>query len=244
MARTLGAIKTLVEGHTGRTKASLETALGDSALKVATMNHPFKDTHSTPSDFTITEDAYEVDISAVSPIHILTAQIVQADGTRNSWLKMKQQEWWDEFVVNPEDNIKCWPRYGLLRGSSIFLNGPAESGLELRLRISTIPTFADDDTECPIELLDIFVEYYMTAGVFMEMTNIEKAIFWKREALGPFYERGKVGGELLNAINADKFGRADELVMGGPKEIGDPGLAVRNLIDGHPRYGETHLWFK
>jgi len=248
MARTRSEIQDLVSLHTGYSttaKGTLMDALCDSALKLAIMKHSFRDSISTPDDFTIDEDSTSVDIESVSNlIHIVTARIVEADGSRNKVLKMKNRTWWDRHVINPEDNQKGWPNFGLRYGTKVYLDRPANSGLELRLRVSTSQSFADDDTECPVDVLELFVEKYVTAGVFLSVENPQSYLFWKSEALGPLYDRGIVGGELLNAINADKFDTSEELQI-ERDDIGlrDRGIAVENLITGHDRYGETDTWY-
>ena len=193
MSRTRGAIKTLVRSHTGRSKEALENSLCDSALKIALTKHPFKDAMSTPSDIALTEDLYSVDISSVSAFHIVTARIVEASGSRNTELIIKNRTWWDKNIVNPEDNLKGWPEYGLHAGNTMYFDKPLQSGLELRLRITTEQTFTDDNTTCPIALLDIFVEKYVTANVFADVANTERYLFWKSEAIGPRYDTGESG---------------------------------------------------
>ncbi len=244
MARTRAEIQTLVELNTGRgDKDTLMDSLCDTALKLAVMRHPFKDATTIPDDFTITEDATSVDISGTTNIiNIITARIVQASGSLNKRLWLKQRQWWDEHVINPEDNQKGWPEFALRVGTNIILDRPAESNLELRLRVSTVPTFTDDSTESPIALLDIFIEQYVTAYVFHSIEQDKAFYFWKTEALGPNYDRGRIGGSLLAAINADTFEPAEQNEMGRPADF-NRGLAVQNLITGHPLYGETVTWF-
>lgn len=244
MARTRAEIQTLVELNTGRgDKDTLMDSLCDTALKLAVMRHPFKDATTIPDDFTITEDATSVDISGTTNIiNIITARIVQASGSLNKRLWLKQRQWWDEHVINPEDNQKGWPEFALRVGTNIILDRPAESNLELRLRVSTVPTFTSDATESPIALLDIFIEQYVTAYVFHSIEQDKAFYFWKNEALGPNYDRGRIGGSLLAAINADTFEPAEQNEMGRPAAFNN-GTAIRNLIPGHPLYGETVSWF-
>ncbi len=246
MARTRAEIKTLVESHTGHTKDTLENSLCDTALKVALMQHAFKDAQSSPSDITITTDAVSVDISAISDlVNIVTARLVQADGTKNQILKFKTKTWWDEFVVNAEDNQGGWPTYGSRWGDAILLDRPAEAGIELRLRVTTIQTFTNDATVCPIALLDVFVEQFVTAGVFADLENWESSKFWNQEALGMQYKmNGKVGGQLANAINTDTIGdTALDLASKGPGYNAQGGVAIKNLNVGHEDYGNTRTWW-
>ena len=244
MARTRAEIKKLVHSHTGRTKDTLESSLCDSALKLAGHAHPFKDAQTDAADQTITEDANSVDISSLNAIHIVTARIVEASGQRNQKLVMKSVSWWDEHVVNAEDNTKGWPVYGFHRGGKVYLDRPAESGLELRLRITTIQTFASDATACPISVLDLFVEDFVTAGVFKDLTLTDKFLFWHRSALGSQFEiNGNIGGLLNLAIESDKTDIAEEFNMEPSSRKSMPGLSILNNISDHDNYNNYASWY-
>lgn len=256
MARTRGAIKTLVESHTGRTKDVLENSLCDSALKLAVLKHPFKQAILHLADFTLTEDLWQVDISTLTtdqnsvdissytPLGIVTARIVEASGSRNMPLIIKGQTWWDKHIINPEDNTKGWPVYGIYVGDYIYFDRPLQSGLELRLRVTVEQAFTDDDTVCPIACLDLFVEKFVTAEVFLDVGNHERFIFWKAQALGPRYEVGDIGGALEDAIQHDLFEIAEELKMARGNGVGgNLGLSILNLTDWHDRYNEVDMWY-
>lgn len=245
MARTRAQTKTLVESNTGRTKDALENSLHDTALKIALLRHPFKDAQSVPSDITITEDATSVDISAITGLRsIVTARIVEASGSRNKILKCKTRSWWDEHVINPEDNQKGWPQYGMRVGSTIVIDRPSESGLELRLRVTTDQTYASDATECPISVLDIFVEHYVTAFIFKSLENDEMYKHWMASAMGIRYLiDGTIGGSLADAIAADEDPALD--LKAEPYDrpsVHAAGVSVENLIEGHDDYGNTRWW--
>lgn len=246
MARTRGEIKTLIRSHTGRSKEALENSLCDSALKLALQKHHFKDAISMPSDFTLTEDATSVDISSASPLGIVTARIVEADGSRNTALIIKGKSWWDEHVINAEDNTKGWPKFGLRIGDTMYFNCPLIDGLELRLRITTAQTFTNDSTECPIEGLDLFVEKWVTSEVFLDVGNEERHLHYRKAALGFKYdESDKIGGALRDAIKDDLFEIAEDLSMEirGAEPGVNLGVSILNNIDWHDRYGETDVWF-
>lgn len=248
MARTRGEIKTLVEAHTGRTKEELENSLCDTALKMALLRHHFKDAQSQPEDLSIAEGATSVDISGVSGlINIVTARIVEADGTRNKILPLRARTWWDLHVVNAEDNMKGWPACGMRWGSTILLNRPAKSGIALRLRVTTDQVFDDDSTPCPISTLDVFVEHYVTAHVFKSIENNQAYSSWMLSALGARYlVNGEIGGELANAIDADSLGDVALDIQtepaGGSLSGASGGVSVKNMITGHDDLGETRWW--
>lgn len=245
MAETRGQIKQTVELNVGRENQELENKYCDEALKVALVEHPFDDAQSEPADFTITEDATSVNISGTANIiTIVTARIVQASGDLNEILKMKNRTWWDRHVINPEDNQKGWPEFGLHFGTSIVLDRPAESGLELRLRVTTEQTFTNDSTACPIALLDTFVTTYVTAKYFKQLKQFNAAREWMNEAVGPdFYKAGgqrKVGGLLQSAIDSDKANIAEEMTL--LETSRDRGIAIENQITGHGDYGNIRTW--
>jgi hypothetical protein len=245
MSETRGQIKQTVELNVGRENQELENKLCDEALKVALVEHPFDDAVSQPSDFTITEDATSVSIAGTTDIiTIVTARIVQASGDLNKVLKMKNRTWWDRRVINPEDNQKGWPEFGLHFGTSIILDRPAESNLELRLRVSTEQKFTTDSTACPIALLDTFVVTYVTAKYFKQLKQFNAAREWMNEAVGPdFYKAGnrrKVGGLLQSAIDSDKSNIAEEMTLLETTKA--QGVAVENLITGHGDYGSIREW--
>ena len=248
MARTRTQIKTLVIAHTGRDKDTVMNSLCDSALKLAIQVHPFWDSiTNTYSDFAITTSATSVDITTASAIHVLTARIVETDGKRNAPLKLKNRVWWDKHVVNAEDNMQGWPAYAMhIRGgNTVYLDRPADSGLTLRIRESTAKTFASDDTACPIECLDIFVEQYVTAEIFASIGDMDKYWIWRRRAVGPKFDDGsEVGGSLLRAINDDKYGLGEDVAMEEPSayDRAQTGLAILNQITDHERYGEIDWW--
>ena len=82
-AMTLTAIKAIVESNTGRSKDTFETSAADEALKVALMEHPFRDAQSTPTDIVIVEDTTSSTIATASVIDIVTARIIEVSGSRN-----------------------------------------------------------------------------------------------------------------------------------------------------------------
>jgi len=253
MAKTRAEIAALVVLNTGRSdKTSLINSQCDNALKVAVTEHPFQDSLHICDDLTIDEDATSVDISTLTEssvsvgtvIDIITARIVEADGSRNKILKLKNKQWWDKNIVNPEDNQKGWPRFGLKFGSKIILECPAMSGLELRLRVSSVPTFAGDDVECPIGILDVFVEQYVTAMVYLSLGMTDKYLSWYIMALGRDYDRGRVGGTLLQCKQKDRSESAeDKVVERDMSTAKERGVSVKNLITGHDRCGEIDTWY-
>ncbi len=242
MAMTRHKIKSLVELNVGRSNDQLENKLCDEGLAIALDIHPFQDAVSMPADITITEDNTDVDISAITNIvTVVTARIVQASGDSNEKLVMKNQTWWDTFIVNAEDNQKGWPQYGLRKGTTIYLDRPAESNLELRLRVTRTQTFSTDNTECPIALLDKFLVKYVTAEMFAKLKQWESAEMWRKKALGPYFDtRGEPGGFLAAAISIDKADIAEEMQMQDQEH--ETGVSVRNLISGHDDYGNIRKW--
>ena len=249
-AKTRGEIKTLIQEHTGRTKTTLENAFCNDALKLAQMAHAFKDAQSEPSDYAITEDTTYVTVSpATSIVSIVTARIVEASGSRNKLLKLKTRSWWDEHVINPEDNMKGWPEYGLMWGSTMRFDRPVDSNLELRLRLNleqiftTVGSTGADTCVCPIYVLDKFVEHYATAEIFKSIRSWDSYKLWHVSALGARWDTESIpGGELLAAIRADETGDHALSLSAGEPAAPAGGVAVENVIEGHDDYGNTRWW--
>lgn len=239
MARTRSEIKDLVELNTGRTdKESLINSQCDSALKIAMIKHNFHDACHICDDVAITEDTTSVAISSLTEssisigtiIDVVTARIVEDDGSKNTILKIKNRQWWDKNIINPEDNLKGWPTYGLHFGANIIFDRPVDSGLSLRLRVASVPTFESDSTECPISSLDLFIEQYVTAMVFLSIGKTDNYLSWYMLALGRDYDRGVIGGTLLSTIDKDKYSAAsDNKVERGVSVNNNAGITIQDL---------------
>jgi hypothetical protein len=179
-------------------------SLCDTALKVACLAHTFKDTLTTPADVAITEDATTLALPSGTR-EIITVRIVDSADDRSAPLPLRNRTWWDRFVVTPEDNMKGWPQNALRFGSNLIIDRPSEANKSARFRISSIPTFTTGSTECPIEILDIFVEYFVTSHVFMSLEDKENYAFWMEQAIGTRGQKARntLGGALKEAIDAD-----------------------------------------
>lgn len=247
--RTRSQIKTIVDGHTGRAteKDTLIDYYCDEALKIAVHASPFRDAQSVPDDLSITEDTTTVDISSIGTIvDIISARIIEASSGKYSPLVIRDRVWWDKNIVSPNDNQKGWPKFAIREGDDIVLDRPPESGLTLRLRVTTEQTFESDDSPCPIALLDIFVTQYVTAMVFLSVENTESYQYWMGLAMGRKYlVDGTIGGLLGAAIMTDKIDEAEEFIAerrGDSADVLD-GIAIENLNDWHDDYGNTRVWY-
>ncbi len=245
MAKTRAQIKTAVDANTGRAteKNALIESLCDEALKLAINKHPFRDAQSEPIAFDITEDAVSVDISSITDlVHIVTARITEGNSsTTYANLVLRDRTWWDRHVINPEDNQKGWPVYGLRWKGTIRFDRPANSNLELRLVTTQEQAFASDATECPVKILDLFVIQYVTAFVFLSIQNMESYAYWKNIALGFKWDNGTVGGTLRHAIITDKYDLSEEMrASGGDSGSGRPrGLSILNQLINYDRQGNS-----
>lgn len=247
MTRTRAEIKTAVNYNTGRAteKAALIETLCNEALKIAIDEHPFEDSKAFNQDFAITTSSYTASIATLTSLaHVLSATIIETSGDRNMPLKMKNETWWAENVVNPEDNAETWPTYGLKRGTNIIFDCPVQAGLSLRLIVSNYQTFSTDSTTCPIAIADIFVTQYVTALVFLSLNEHEKYEQWYKMAMGMQYLiNGKVGGTLASIIDKDKKSRAEVFeARQSNMATAQSQVAVQNLITGHDDYGNVRLW--
>ncbi len=200
MARTRDEIEALVEIHTGKTdKDTLMHSLCDNALKAAILKHTFEDTRSTPSDVTTTEADTECDLPTGTR-ELISVRVIDSAVDANTLLILKPQTWWDKYIINPEDNGQGWPKYGLRFGTELLFDRPVNANITFRFRISTIPTFTSGSTECPIDVLDLFVEYYVTAFVYLSLENTDKYIFWLAMAKSAFKD-AVAADERMPAMN-------------------------------------------
>ena len=255
MAKTRLQIKTIVEANTGRStsKDSLINSLCDEALKIAIQEHNFRDAQSEQTTIALTEDSVSVDISAITNlVNLVTATIVDS-GSRSAPLILKTRTWWDKNVVNAEDNQKGWPVYGMRYKETLKFDRPVNSDLSVILVASQNQSFSDNQTECPIEILDTFVSQYVTAFVFLSVEQDNAYSKWKRICLGSNWDEGRVGGTLLHAINTDKIDLGEE--MNAQRESvggGVDGISVLNglqyrtpegVLTNHSQHGNVIGWF-
>ncbi len=226
MARTRGEIITLVKSHTGWTdrtdKDTLLDSLCDSALKYAVMEHPFRDlTTLTSGETEITTANTTVDLSGFSPavFKIVSARLLRVTNTTDNgrFLPLRNRKYWDKNIIDPTTNINGIPAQALRVGTTLYLDRPIESDWKLRLRYSTLNTYTSDSTETPSELLDLFVEYKVTADLFFDLEDMEKFAIWNRRAIGNNPEFP--GGELGRAIRADDREEAKETIVTRPWEL-------------------------
>lgn len=254
MARTRGELKTLIKEHIGwqdRTdKDSLIESLCDSALKYAIMEHDFRDlTTVTSGETEIPVGDTEVDISSFSPAvyKIITAKLLRANSSTESGypIPLRNRVWWDKFVIDPENNMPGIPRQLLRVKNTLHLDRPITDAWLLRLRYSSINIFTSDSTETPSELLDLFVEYKVTADMFFSLEDMEKFALWNRRAIGNNPEFP--GGELGRAIRADDKEMAKEMKLTRPWELvtpSDPFAITTRDIDWTPSspHNEFRAW--
>lgn len=229
MARTRGQLKTLIKEHVGwkdrSDKDSLIDSLCDSALKYAIMEQDFRDlTTVTSGETEIAVGSTEVDLSSFDPAvyKIVTAKLLRVDNSTASGypLPLSNRWWWDKYVIDPDNNNPGIPRNALRIKSTLQFDRPIEDDWKLRLRYSSINTYTSDSTETPSELLDLFVEYKVTADVFFSLEDMEKFALWNRRAIGNNPERQ--GGELARAIRADDKEAAKEIQITRPWSLQTP----------------------
>ena len=184
MARTRLEIQELVILNTKRTdKTDLIQKLCDTALKLAISRHSFQDA-SIEVSYAITEDTSTVDVSANNWINMRTLRIVDSSTAEQSrGLVLKSNIWFDKNYPFPNDNLKGWPIYCSKLSGSIILDRKVEANRSLYIRGSVEQVFAADSTPCPIALLDIFVEEYVTAKLLMSYHEYEKAQQWMGQSL-------------------------------------------------------------
>ena len=225
MARTRLEIQELVILNTQRTdKTSLIQKLCNSSLKVAISKHPFQDA-SVEAIFPITEDTANVDVSAQTWVNMRTLRIVDSSSVeKSSPLTLKSNIWFDKNYPYPLDNMKGWPVYGSKISGSVIFDRPVSENLSLYVRGAVEQVFAADGTECPIELLDIFVEEYVTSKLLMSYHEYEKAQYWMSQAIS----------SLKLAIENDTMIAQESKSERGTSNL-DSGSIVTSGLEGVPQ---------
>ena len=220
MAYTRTEIITLVDSYTrkGTDKATLIDTLCDQALKYAALVYDFADICSLVTPATTITAADESMAIPSNTRTLLSVRLFNAAETASTYLKIKNKTWWDSHIVNPGENSQGWPEYALRQSTNLLFDRPSDA-LTAHFRITTIPSFASDATECPIDVLDNFVVAYVTAMVFKSIEEMENYYFWITQALGTKKQRdnNEPGGLLLQAISADKRSPAVEHKAGYPQ---------------------------
>jgi hypothetical protein len=127
--------------------------------------------------------------------------------------------------------MKGWPVYATKISGSILLDRPVEANKTIYIRGAVEQKFASDSTECPIELLDIFVEEYVTAKLLMSYHEYEKAVNWMTQAISSLTlaisndtdiaqesqaERGGTIRQTPTFVTSGLFGASQTYVPEGP----------------------------
>ena len=189
------------------------------------MEHDFRDlTTVTSGETEITAGDTTVDFSAFDPevYKIITARLLRVSSSTGSGcpLPLRNRWWFDKYVIDPENNSRGVPSNALRVKTALHFDRPIEDDWKLRLRYSSINTYTSDSTETPSELLDLFVEYKVTADLFFSLEDMEKFVLWNRRAIGNNSERP--GGELARAIRADDKEAAKEIQITRPWSLSTP----------------------
>ena len=252
MARTRAEIKTSVVSNTGFAgKDATLNSLCDDALKVALFKHSFVEA-TKERTWAITESAVQVQIQGTGGddddsdnfkvTDILSARIIDTDADGFCRLTLKNRIWFSKNFPSPEDNDEGWPSFGVRFGDYIRFERPVEKDRSLYLWATNILSFTDDSTECPIDLLDLYVTEYVTAFAFL---NTHEDQFYKQRL-------NIANGFLADAIEADRP-TAEELMVergdaGYPNAYGQRGRSITNLTNyGSASYlkqpGDSSFWY-
>ena len=233
MARTRLEIQELVILNTGRSdKTTLIQKLCDTSLKVANSKHSFQDA-STEATYEITEDTALVDITSQTWVNMRTLRIIDSDVDKSAKLILKSNIWFDKNYPYPLDNLKGWPVYGSKISASILFDRPVEANKVLYIRGAVAQTFAVDATECPVELLDIFVEEYVTAKLLMSYHEYEKAAQWMSQAIS----------SLTLAIESDTMKAEETQAERGSKIAETPAFVTSGLLGTTQKYVPEGHWY-
>ena len=201
MALTRSEIKTNVAAYTGKSdKDTLIETKCDQAIREAVFKHTFYDS-ITSSDVVGVADATSIAVPS-GAIDVVAVGVIDTDNDYARGLDLKPVWWFNENVGVPEEQLTGWPKFGLKKGGYINFERPIDKAYTFRVYYSYAPTFASDSTECPIEVLDLFVEHYVTAYVFLAIEDTKNYSFWMQLAKGAD-EKEWLGGQFAVAVEAD-----------------------------------------
>jgi len=223
MARTRSEIEAIVALHTGKNdQSTLMHSLCNNALRYAQMKHTWHESKVLSSDEPITEDSLSMDIpttdldsNTITVKEILSVRLIHSSADQSGYLSLRNHMWWDSKVLEPADNLKGWPKNGLHYGSKLYFDRPVQADLTARFRVVKELTFTEDSTVCPVPNLELYIEQYVTAYVFLNLELTESFDFWLTLAEGSISQRGRglIGGSLGDAILADQREAAEEQSM-------------------------------
>jgi len=241
MANTRAETVALVILNTQRPdKQTLAESLCDAALKEAVLisvrkRQPFRDV-ITERIWPITTDATSVKVTGTGGadetgnndkiLNVITARIVDSNTDDCEKLVFKSKQWWDLNVIYAANNQQGWPTNGIRLGDYVYFDRPCEANKKLYLRCVTVPTYANDTTECPIESLDLFVERWVTANIFHSIEQLNAYTTWL----------GRAMIALQDAFDAD-IDIAQETKVEAPNTYSNKGLVIED------ESGNIRTWF-
>lgn len=208
MARTRAQIRSDIETFTGKSnKETLINTWCDLALKEAILRHDFE-LARTSSDVSgsIGDTSFSLPTGCKT---IISIAVLDADG-HAAPLTLKGEHWYNEHIGIPEQHGSGWPEYGCRMGTTIEFDRPLDAAYTFRVRYVAEPVFINDDTECPIPDLDLFVTYYVTALVFNSIKDIQNYQSWMQRAVGSNFHSWD-GGAFAAAVECDERKPAQEV---------------------------------
>jgi hypothetical protein len=203
MALTRAQIKSKIASYSGKgNKDTFIEEQCDTILKGAMLRHNFEEQRDT-SDVVGVID--ETSIAVPSGAKKILSIVVIDSSNRARVLKLKPDKWYADHVGSPEANLSGWPEYACRFSSTIELDRPINEAYTFRVRYTKYATFTTDETECPVDVLDNFLVYYITAMVYAMCENLPMAQFWFTKAIGRNIDDGNWdGGEFAAAVKADE----------------------------------------
>jgi hypothetical protein len=231
MALTRAEIRTLIESHLGRVdKTTLINSLCANALKAACQVHNFNDACAV-SDIAMVANQNYFSISGIDKL--VSVRVIWPTNVQSWVLTMKDRRWWDENIVNENDENAGQPSYGLRFGTNVYMYPVPDLAYTARVRSLTIPSWTTD-IACPISCLDLFIEAWVTSKVFKSIEDFDNEKFWMSEAT-----------DRLNiAISFDeREPSVEDTVMTQPSQSSVQNVTVvRDLTTDSPSYGDYQTW--
>lgn len=187
----------------------------------AVKNHNFRDCIQYATVIGNTGEAsvgIKIDTTNGEMIDILS--VIATSGSESVEIPLKHRMYLHRRYPNPVEEPAGQPECCYFHNGYLYFSRPLDANYTMTMWYVEIPTVITENSiaveHCPIPNLDTYLIDYATFRVFESVGEYDKAAYWRVKALGPNYDNGIVGGDLLRAINYDKYKSGEEMKFEEP----------------------------
>ena len=146
----------------------------DYALKHAIAFHAFQDARAE-ADLDVEADDLYAELNTERRIR----EIRLLDGTSSHPIVLKSKQWIVSRWPSIEDLSAGKPRFAYKEGGKLYFSVPIDDDYTIRVTYATPSSFADDDAENPIPVLEEYLVAYGTHAACMSCQMFEAAQNWR-----------------------------------------------------------------